>query len=85
MKIYRNANGKINFRLKLNKNISFKAFYVSVSKSDNIYTFKYLYSSYNRFENGNATFYIYFFGLNITTYINGLKENKRTFKQFINY
>jgi|15BtaG_2_1085339.scaffolds.fasta_scaffold12120_2 hypothetical protein len=83
MKIYRNSNGKINIRLRLTKKVSFKLFYQNCKRD--IYPFKYLYSSYNRFENGNATFFIYILGLNLSMYINKLKENKRTFLEIIKY
>jgi len=83
MKIYRNSNGKINVRLRLSKKISFKLFYQNCKRD--IYPFKYLYSSFNRFENGNATLYIYIFGLNTIMYINGLKENKSNFLEIIKY
>lgn len=85
MGIYRNTNNKINFRLSINKNISLKAFYLSVKNSDRIYKFKYIYSDYKRYNNGNINLFIHLLGLNIIFYINGLKENKETYKKIINY
>jgi len=47
--------------------------------------FKYIYLSYNRYNNGNAEIYFHLLGANLVIYINGLKEEKENFKLLIKH
>ena len=64
-----------------------KLFYYKPSKRiQKQLNFKYIIFSYRKWYNGNAEIFLHLLGLNLTIYLNGLKEDKQNYyKQLIKY